>query len=387
MQAAYPAFPLTTWFRWSPLATMTYTSANEGQAEASVGPWAERDARARRAMLTEILAQVSIEALQGETLDSMLQRIVDCVGQRLPVAIASIILLNDACSHFVQEVWSGAIDLELPAELPWPVELGAAGRCVQSRASVLIADVGADPDYIPGNRAVRSEYLVPILHRNRLHGVLNLESTSTDFFTPDVCATFDAIALQIAGAVHLARVVAELEVANRMLEHLSMSDGLTGIANRRCFDRRLEEHWQLHLRESDSLALLLVDVDCFKALNDVHGHVFGDECLRALADIFAQLGAAGQALVARYGGEEFVLLLPHAGLQEGQRLAEQLCRRVEALAISHPASPVASYVTISVGVCAATPDERRSSRSLVMAADQALYAAKAAGRNCVVAQA
>ena len=366
---------------------MTQTGTDGGQTEIGSGPWGERDAPARRAMLTEILAQVSMEALQGDTLDSMLQRIVDCVGLRLPVAIASIILLNDEYSHFVQEVWSGTIDLELPAGLPWPVGLGAAGRCVTSRTAVLITDVAADADYVPGNRAVKSEYLVPILHRTRLHGVLNLESVSADFFTPVVCATFDAIALQIAGAVHLARVVAELEVANRKLEHLSMSDGLTGIANRRCFDRQLEEHWQRQVSEGQSLALLLVDVDFFKALNDARGHVLGDDCLRAVAGLCAEVGGIAHALVARYGGEEFVLLLPGADLQDGQRLAEQLCRRVEALAIEHPASQVAPHVTISIGVSAVTRGDRRSSRSLVVAADHALYAAKESGRNCVVVQA
>jgi diguanylate cyclase (GGDEF)-like protein len=338
-------------------------------------------------MLAGILAQVSMEALQGDTLDSMLQRIVDCVAQRLPVAIASIILLNDDGTHFVQEVWSGTIDLELPEELPWPVEVGAAGRCVQSRAAVLITDVTADPDYVPGNRSVKSEYLVPILHRERLHGVLNLESTSADFFTPEVCATFDAIALQIAGAVHLARVVAELEVANRKLERLSMSDGLTGIANRRCFDQQLEEQWQRRLRDGQPLALLLVDVDFFKALNDACGHVLGDDCLRAVASLCAEVGDAARALVARYGGEEFVLLLPGTDLQGAQRLAEQLCRRVEALAIAHPASPIGPHVTISVGVGAVVADDSRSSRALVVAADHALYAAKAGGRNRVMVQA
>ncbi|MEO6800872.1 MAG: sensor domain-containing diguanylate cyclase [Rhodanobacter sp.] len=364
---------------------MTQTSIDRGQAEA-IGPWGERHASARRAMLAEILAQVSMEALQGDTLESVLQRIVDCVCQRLPVAIASIILLNDACTHFVQEVWSGALDLELPAALPWPVGLGASGRCVRSRAALLITDVAADPDYVSGNRAVKSEYLVPIRHQTRLHGVLNLESISADFFTPEVCATFDAIALQIAGAVHLARVVAELELANRKLERLSMSDGLTGIANRRCFDRQLEEHWQRLMSESQPLALLLVDVDCFKALNDARGHVVGDDCLRALASLCAEVGDPARAVVARYGGEEFVLLLPGADLHSAQRLAEQLCRRVEALAIEHPASLVAAHVTISIGVSAVAPDARRSSRALVVAADRALYAAKAMGRNRVVVQ-
>ena len=132
------------------------------------------------------------------------------------------------------------------SRMPWPVEVGAAGRCARTGEVQLIADVAHDPDYVPGNDTVQSEYIVPIRHRVRLHGVLNLESTQADFFTPEVRAMFDAVALQIAGTIHLARVVRELELANRKLERLSMSDGLTGIANRRCFDLRLTEEWQRH---------------------------------------------------------------------------------------------------------------------------------------------
>lgn len=180
--------------------------------------------------LASIRAQVSREPLQGEDLQAVMQRIVDCLVQQLPVAVASIIVLNAACTHYVQEVMAGELDLELPVTLPWSVSLGAAGRCVRTGQPVLIADVDLDPDYISGNAAVRSEYLTPIRHRNRLHGVLNVESTCTDFFTLEVCVAFDAIADQIAGVIHLARVVAEPEQANQKLQQLSMSDGLTGIA-------------------------------------------------------------------------------------------------------------------------------------------------------------
>src|SRR5207342_3903392 len=148
-------------------------------------PWAERDGPGRRALLTEILAQVSREALQGEGVAAVLQSIVDCLLHRLPVAIASIILLNDEGTHFVQEVGSGELDLDVPVSGSWPVTIGASGRCVRSGRPQLIADVDHDPDYVPGNRAVRSEYLVPISHRERLLGVLNLESTRQDFFTPE----------------------------------------------------------------------------------------------------------------------------------------------------------------------------------------------------------
>jgi diguanylate cyclase (GGDEF)-like protein len=345
--------------------------------------WDRRDASGRRAMLTEILAQVSHEALQGETLEAVLQAIVDCVARRLPVTIASIILLNDEGTHFVQEVWSGSLDLALPDTLPWPVSLGAAGRCVRSGQAQLIADARADPDYVPGHSAVRSEYIVPIRHRGRLHGVLNLESTRDDLFVPDVLTVFDAIADQIAGAIHLARVVAELEHANHKLQQLSMSDGLTGIANRRCFDLRLAEEWQRHAREQKHLALLLVDVDCFKALNDASGHLYGDECLRELARLSRAAVRDGEDLVARYGGEELALLLPRCALDGALRVGEHLRAQVAAKAMAHPASTVAPHITVSIGISAVRPNARLNAQALIAASDSALYSAKQQGRNRV----
>ena len=144
---------------------MTSPETNDSDTRESHPSWIERDASGRHAALTGILAQVSIEALQGETLEAILQRIVDCVTHRLPVTIASIILLNDERTHFVQEVWAGRIELDLPSGLPWPVTVGAAGRCARTGEAQLIADVQHDPDYVSGNREVSSEYLVPIRHR------------------------------------------------------------------------------------------------------------------------------------------------------------------------------------------------------------------------------
>jgi diguanylate cyclase (GGDEF)-like protein len=349
-------------------------------------PWSGNDAVDRRNLLAEILAQVSVEALQGETLEAVLQHIVDGIASRLPVTIASIILLNDEGTHFVQEVWAGTLALDLPVELPWPVTIGASGRCVRSGRPQLITDMARDPDYVSGNSQVNAEYLVPIRHRTRFHGVLNLESTRADFFSHDVCATFDAIADQVAGAIHFARVVRELELANRKLEQLSMSDGLTGIANRRCFDQRLTQEWQAHAREDRSLALLLVDVDCFKALNDARGHLYGDECLHALATLCGKVASGADELVARYGGDELALLLPGFGLADARRLGESLRSQVEALAIMHPKSRVAPHVTVSIGVSAVRPNPQQSLQALIATADRALYVAKARGRNRVVAR-
>ena len=355
-------------------------------SEAPGLPWAEQDARDRRSRLTELLARVSREANEGEDLDAVLRRIVDCLLERMPVAIASIVILNEACTHFVREVWAGELTLNVlqPSD-DWPISKGAAGRCVRMGVAQLIGDVSRDPDYLAGNSEVRSEYLVPIRHRGRLHGVLNIESTQSDFFSAEACEVFDAIAAQVAGTIHLARVVRELEAANRKLQALSMQDGLTGIANRRQFDAALSKVWTRLARGSTPLALLMVDADWFKALNDTAGHLHGDECLRTLARLCAAQLQGEDDLVARFGGEEFVLLLPGRDLEAAVAVGETLRLAVAQERLQHPASPIARHVTVSVGAGSTWPSEGGQPQDLLLAADRAMYAAKARGRNCVVA--
>lgn len=345
----------------------------------------ENNELGRHATMAEILAQVSHEALQGDTLDAVLQGIVDCIVRRLPISVASIILLNESCTHFLREVWSGDVVLEWPFAVDdWPVTKGVAGRCVRTGKAQLVTDTNADPDYVSGNNEVIAEYMVPIQHRGRMHAVLNLESTRNDFFTPDVCTVFDAIAAQIAGAINAARLVDELEQVNRKLRELSMVDGLTGIANRRCFDQRLAEEMRRHARTGQPLALLLVDVDHFKRLNDGKGHLHGDECLRELAQLCKAGVRTGGDVVARYGGEELALLLLNCALADAERIAEKLRAEVQAKGMLHPDSPVQNCVTVSIGVTAACPDDSMTPEAMIAAADAAMYKAKELGRNRVM---
>jgi len=349
--------------------------------------WAGQGAPARRATLTRILVRISREALQGEGLESILKGICDCLVAELPVPIASIILLDEAATEFVHEVWAGDLSLDpAPIAIGWPVTRGAAGRCARLGVPQLIRDVDRDPDYVPGNASVRSEYLVPIRHRRRVHGVLNIESTRTDFFDAEACAVFDAVADLVAGAIHFARIADELQQANRRLEQLSMIDGLTGIANRRRFDQQLRADWRRMAAERRPLALLTVDADAFKPLNDACGHLYGDECLRELARICDGFSDGEEDLVGRFGGEELVLLLPGRDLDAAGAIAEALRQAVEAHALPHPASPVASCVTVSVGVGVAWPDISRPPERLVAIADRAMYMAKRGGRNRVCAE-
>lgn len=181
---------------------------------------------------------------------------------------------------------------------------------------------------------------------------------------------------------HLRQMQAQLEIANRQLEALSMTDGLTSLANRRSFDQALEREWARCQRQKRPLALILLDVDWFKLFNDRYGHLAGDACLRQVAAALRESVRRSTDLPARYGGEEFALISEVNSLQNAVVLAELIRQNVRARAIPH-ADGQEGLLTISLGVAVLTPDPELSARSLLKAADQALYRAKDGGRDRV----
>jgi diguanylate cyclase (GGDEF)-like protein len=182
----------------------------------------------------------------------------------------------------------------------------------------------------------------------------------------------------------LLRVKAALEQANRTLAQIASRDGLTGVANRRSFDAALDREWARARRWGRPLTLALTDIDFFKAYNDGYGHQAGDAALIAVAQALERVAARSPDLVARYGGEEFALILPETGPDAGLEVAGRLGEAVSALQISHAGSPVAPYLTISVGVATLVLERGDPPELLLGQADRALYAAKAAGRNRVM---
>lgn len=174
----------------------------------------------------------------------------------------------------------------------------------------------------------------------------------------------------------------ELKYHRDQLRRQSREDGLTGLANRRCFDEFLQRSWQQAMARGQALALILADVDYFKKYNDGYGHPAGDACLAAVAAAMSAVPLPPQALLARYGGEEFVLLAP-LSLPVAAALAEALRVAVAGLAIEHQFSPVSPQVTLSVGVAVCDAVSQGSTALLLQQADAALYQAKQQGRNCV----
>jgi diguanylate cyclase (GGDEF)-like protein len=174
---------------------------------------------------------------------------------------------------------------------------------------------------------------------------------------------------------------AQLEVANEKLNQLATLDGLTNIANRRCFTGFLHQKWHQAQRSRTTLSLLLMDVDFFKRYNDTYGHQGGDECLKQVAAVLRETVKRANDLAARYGGEEFVVILSDTDAEGALKVAETIRAQIEALGIPHSGSNVNPCVTLSIGIASLVPDHHLQQEDLIAAADRALYQAKEQGRN------
>ncbi len=193
-------------------------------------------------------------------------------------------------------------------------------------------------------------------------------------------------AILLAALLHaMTLLYAQLAAVKDGLAVLAETDGLTGLANRRCFDAALHREWLRAARERTSVALLMVDLDRFKSYNDRLGHPAGDECLRRVARAIAAMSRRPADLAARYGGEEFAVILPDTDRTGARHIADELRRAVLALAIDHPQGNDGK-VTVSIGIAARLPAPGEAESTLLAAADAALYRAKNEGRDRAVAE-
>lgn len=339
--------------------------------EELLAPW--RAAAVSRMLY--VLALVMLIGVIGGVLVRQLQR-----GQRMAVALAEteahFRLLAEGSSDMVTRI---GLDERLRYVSPSSV------RVVGWRPNQLIgtpALAGIKPEDLPEVQAIvgalrrgeREEARLTYRNVHRQHGEVWLESTMR------VTRRGNG---NVDGVVAITRDITEQKRLETRLETLAIEDSLTGLANRRRFDERLKEEWARAYRDRSSLALLMIDVDHFKAYNDEYGHPAGDACLRLVAKVIAAETQRAGDLAARYGGEEFAMLLPNTDAAGCARVGERIRNAVHQAGLVHRSNPVAGCVTASIGGAACRPALERTAgvASLVEAADQALYAAKEAGRN------
>jgi len=202
--------------------------------------------------------------------------------------------------------------------------------------------------------------------------VAALDAGAVDFITKP----FNPPVVRARVRTHLRLQLQAVELAR-----LAITDGLTGLYNRRYFDQVVGSEFDRHQRQQHSLGLALIDIDHFKAYNDGYGHPAGDACLIQIAKAVGAASRRPCEVVSRYGGEEFAVVLPNVEEADAEKYGDWVCNAVRTIALSHAYSATASFVTISVGVAAGVPPRGSGYPQLINAADEALYRAKTTGRN------
>lgn len=333
----------------------------------------QADLRSRVAQL-DVLNRVSRLASEAGSLGVTLNQMLEIAQEIVPDAHCAILLLDDETELLRLAAGQGYQAAARYLEIP--VGRGVTGRCAATRQTQLVRDLlGPDaPHYIPGIPGARSELALPMVVEGKTVGVLNAESVEPDAFDKSSIQTLEMIAHQAAAVIRGGQLLDETR-------RLAITDGLTGLHNRRHFMRQLDEAVRRAGRYQETMALIMLDLDLFKDVNDRFGHQVGDRVLELLAAALRDsVRESDQA--ARLGGEEFALLLLRCDRDLAIAIADRVRERIRHLALEGiPESDI--DLSASVGI-AFFPEDGQDPKTLMRAADDALYAAKRSGRDRVV---
>jgi len=330
-------------------------------------------------------------------LEEVLEHVWDSFRKVVPYNRIGFAEVNNE-NGIVRAVWarSEASEIKIGTGYSAPIGSTSLGLILEAGKPRIINDLTSYLERHPqsdATRAVveegmRSSMTVPLRAMGHEIGFLFFSSQTPHIYTEKHARLLARISGQLSLAIEKSRLYDRLlettkllEEANERLERAASTDALTGIANRRVFDERLEVEWRRCRRNRQPLAILMIDIDHFKRFNDLHGHVAGDDCLRAVATTLNKTLARAADLVARYGGDEFAAILPETTTDEAGKLANELRLKVGKLELEK-LSPAARF-TISIGVATEIPTEDRSEGDLIRSADTNLYIAKNEGRDLV----
>jgi diguanylate cyclase (GGDEF)-like protein len=322
--------------------------------------------RARQLEVINAIAQQTTAVLDQEEL---LIKVCALIQQAFQVGHVSVLLRDD--DGLVLRASQGRFTACSPSGGRLPATTGLWGRSLAAGKTLIENDVRTDVEYVGFYQETQSRMCIPLVSFGQTMGVLMLESDHPGSFQEGDVESLEAVADICATAIQNAHYV-------ERVKQLAYLDGLTGIFNRRFFELRVLEEIDRARRFQSGMAVLMVDIDQFKRLNDEFGHLLGDEVLRQVSSMFHQQ-LRKIDVVCRFGGEEFAVLLSQTNPQHALAVAEKLRRLVESWQFPGVPRPV----TISAGV-ATYPDHGTTRDELVKSSDAGLYAAKQGGRNRVL---
>jgi diguanylate cyclase (GGDEF)-like protein len=306
------------------------------------------------------------------------QFVLQSIAERVQAQQAALALLDDSISRLAIVATLG-YPAVLVADLRIAPGSGVIGEVFSSRRSLLVTDAGRELRSRPRRRRYRtgSFMALPLFTDAEGLGVITFaDRVDTEPFSRSDLTLARAMAAPAALALSSARLASRA----KDLARAAAVDPLTSLFNRRYFETRIEEEIQRARRYGLDLALLVIDADDFKALNDRFGHLVGDRVLRAMSDVLRRSVRAFD-VCTRFGGEEFAILMPGSSAASALQSAERIRQRIERYRVDPLLVPPEMGPTISVGVAVLTGES--SAQDLIARADRALYTAKAAGKNCV----
>ena len=318
----------------------------------------------------KLSALYKITAIVQKTVDEkeVLEEILDGITRELGFTNAAIFLLDPETQELVNKAHRGYND-----KVRVVVGQGIAGYAALHRELIYVPDVNLEPRYIPaGTASGFSEVAIPLIVGDQVIGILDVETSGEQAlkaYDLDLLRSLASqIAMTIAHASHVTQACLE-----------ASTDGLTNVYNYRHFRNILNQEFKRATRYKRPLSLLMIDIDYFKHYNDINGHLYGDDALKAVADLVRKY-CRDTDFVFRYGGEEFVVLLPETAVALAHIIAERIRKAIAEYPFQNSNTQPGGALTVSIGI-AGYPDDADNETELIAAADTALYSAKRSTRN------